>query len=240
MAGTSIKAQKRKDTKKLKGLVRKGLIPGVIYNQMGKSENIMVEKIEMEKLLKTATRSTLVNLIVDTKNPQITLIKEIQRDLRTNMVYHVSFMALDPKKKINIHVSLVITGESSAVKNNLGMLLLVLDKIEVKGLPDNLPEQIPVDISQLKDVGDTLLVSDLPIPGTLELIRETDKDMTVVTIRPFQKAVEETTTAEGEDGEETETIDGETPEEGADQEEGATSDESPAKEEPTSKERPQK
>lgn len=236
MARTSIKVQKRKETKKLRNLVRKGYIPCVVYDQTGKSENIMLEKTVAVKLIKTATPSTLVDLIVDTQDSQITLIKEIQRDLRTNTIYHISFMVLDPKKKSTIPISLVITGESSAVKNNLGMLLLVRDNIEVKGLPTDLPGQIPVDISQLKDVGDTLLVSDLPIPKTLELIRKSDKDLTIVTIRPFQKAVEETT----EDDDEQELLDGEGAEagteEGADQEEDATSDKTQTKDETSGKE----
>lgn len=229
MAGTSIKAQKREETKKLKGLVQKGFIPCVVYDQTGKSENIMVDKIELEKLLRTATASTLINLTVDTKSPQMTLIKEVQRDLRTNTVYHTSFMTLDPKRQLNIKISLVITGESPAVKNNLGMLLLVQKKIDVKGLPKDLPEQIPIDIRQLKDVGDTFMVSDLPIPKTLKLIRESDQDLTVVTIRPFQKAIDETATEDSEE-DETEIVDGESQEEGTDKETGKTASEAETKE----------
>lgn len=239
MERLSIKAQKRKETKKLKHLVKKGFIPCVVYNQTGKSENIMIPKTDVVQLLKTATPSTLINLTIDKASPQVTLIKEIQRDLRTNTVYHISFMVLDPKKESTLRLSLVITGESVAVKNNLGMLLLVRDNIEVKGLPIDLPEHVLVDISQLQDVGDTLLVSDLPIPETLKLIRESDKDLTIVTIRPFQKATEETTTDEDD---EQELVDGESTEEGTDQEqeEGSASDKTPAKEESPQERKPQK
>lgn len=202
MERLKIKAQKRTTLKKTKKLVHEGMTPAVIYDQKCNSQSIKVPTGDLEKILATATKSTIIEIQVDDEKSHIALITEVQNDIRLNQVRHVSFMSLDPKKEITIPVQLTAIGESEAVKNSLGILLLPNDTIELRGLPDKMPAYIEIDITSLKNIGDTIRVSDLTLPEGVALLHEKDEKMTIATITPFQKAIEEEEEKPEEDGEE--------------------------------------
>ncbi len=93
---------------------------------------------------------------------------------------HVEFHQVDLKEKVAARVPIVLTGQSPAVAQKLGVVLSVLDEIEVEALPANLPEHILVDISELAEVNAELKISDLKIPTGVTL--HTDPGLTVVKI----------------------------------------------------------
>ncbi len=93
-----------------------------------------------------------------------------------------------------------IVGISPAVKNNLSVLVEVLDSIEVRCKVNDLIPSIKVDISKLEHPGQSISVNELEIPG-ISLINEDLKNATVVTISDLQEEIittptESTTTEE--------------------------------------------
>ncbi|MBN2101121.1 50S ribosomal protein L25 [Candidatus Dojkabacteria bacterium] len=215
----TLKAQKRKILGKTKKLAHDGIIPGVAYDQKTASHPIKLLHGDVEKMLSEASLSTIIQLEIEDQKPSLALVKEVQRDPRSHTIQHISFMMLDPKVEVTIPVGISSTGESPAVKNNLGVLIYVTETINLTGLPEAFPEYLEIDISNLGEIGDRISVKEVDIPSELRLIHESDKDLTIATILPFQKAeevVEEKSeeTEEGEEGEEVEETEGETPEEG--------------------------
>jgi large subunit ribosomal protein L25 len=71
-------------------------------------------------------------------------------------------------------------GTAAAVSQKLGVLLILLDEIEVAALPTELPEKIEIDVSHLAQVGDSVKVIDLKLPPGVTLV--TDKETEVVKI----------------------------------------------------------
>ena len=59
-------------------------------------------------------------------------------------------------------------GESPAVKDLNGVLVVNVKELEVEALPQDLPHEITVDISTLKNIGDHILVKDLSISDKVE------------------------------------------------------------------------
>ena len=190
MSKIQIEAQPRKKTRKLRAMIDEGFVPGVIYDQTGMSENIKIPSNIVEKLLQEITGTPIVNVILG-KTTYITLLKETQKDLRRNVVNHLSFMALNPKKKAQFDVEVSYIGESPAVRNSLGILITNTDTISLRGLPEHVPSHITANTSALSQIGDRITVSDLSIPDELELVHEDDKDFILATIQPFQKTLEE-------------------------------------------------
>lgn len=75
----------------------------------------------------------------------------------------------------------VLTGESPAVKAG-GVLIQQLEAVEVRALPDQIPEAIEVDISRLERFYDAIRVGDLePPPGTRFL---TAPEALIVVVEP--------------------------------------------------------
>jgi large subunit ribosomal protein L25 len=86
-------------------------------------------------------------------------------------------------------VPIRLRGVSLAVKNFDGVLLHLLDAVEVEALPANLPDAVEVDISGLEELKATLHVRDLEIPQGVTVL--TDADETIVKVEPPRVAVEE-------------------------------------------------
>jgi large subunit ribosomal protein L25 len=77
-----------------------------------------------------------------------------------------------------------------------GILQHALDELEVRCLPDAIPERIDVDISAL-DIGDSIHVHELVVPEGVEV--EVDADRTVCSVVPPTVSAEEAAAEEAEE-----------------------------------------
>ncbi|MEA3357705.1 MAG: 50S ribosomal protein L25 [Patescibacteria group bacterium] len=209
MSKIQLSVQKRILTQKLRKLTNQGIIPCVVYDQKGNSTNIQLDATDFQKVLPKVTPTTLIDLTIGKEKAVQVHIKEVQRDLRRNNVHHISFLAIDPDKESVFTVKIKFSGESEAVKNSIGILVTIKDTIELKGLPNDIPEYLTINIDKLVQVGETLTSTDIKLPKGTQFVHEQDKDIAIVTVRPFQKALEEEETKtesedveEGEEGEE--------------------------------------
>jgi large subunit ribosomal protein L25 len=101
-----------------------------------------------------------------------------------------------------------------AVKENVGTLLHILNEIEVEALPEELPDGIEVDITNLAQVDDQILVSDVKAPTGVAFV--TDQGQLVAKIAELVAPEPEPVVEEVAEGEET--PEGEAKEEGTSEE----------------------
>jgi large subunit ribosomal protein L25 len=94
---------------------------------------------------------------------------------------HADFYKVRLDEKIKATIQLNFVGESSAVKDFGGILVKSLSEIEVEGFPQDLPHEILVDISSLKELNSHITVKDLPVSSKLTV--ETEADSTVALIQ---------------------------------------------------------
>jgi large subunit ribosomal protein L25 len=90
-------------------------------------------------------------------------------------------------KDIIAAVPIIFIGEAPAVKLG-GVLITNLDEIEVKSKPGDLPHEITVDLSVLKELEASIYVTDLPIPANVTV--ETGADVLVVKVAEKKEEVE--------------------------------------------------
>lgn len=212
-----ISLQKRDLTgKKVKDLLKDGILPGVIYSSKGDSRNIQLSVSDAKKLLNEATLTTIIDVDSDGKSSKA-IIKSVDRNPKTDEVRHISFFEIDESQSMVFEIPFELTGISPAVKNNLGVLVHVLPSLEVRCKVDDLVDSISVDISGLEYPGQSIAVEDIKLPNGVSLINEEIKVSPIVTITQLQKeevVIEET--PEEEEGEETEGEEGESTDEGMD------------------------
>ncbi len=93
-----------------------------------------------------------------------------------------------------------LIGIAPAVKNNLGVLVQVLNDIEVRCKVNEIIPSITVDISKLEHPGQSISVDELNIPEVMEIMNEDLKTATIVTITDLQseEAIAPVVPAEGE------------------------------------------
>ena len=84
------------------------------------------------------------------------------------------------------------------------MIIQNLESIEVECLPQDLPERVEVDLSSLKEIGDQIMVKDLPAMPGVEVLD--DPETVVVVATALSEAALEEEEKELEEGLEPELI----------------------------------
>ncbi|MBI4119065.1 MAG: 50S ribosomal protein L25 [Parcubacteria group bacterium] len=144
-------------------LRRAGFVPGVVYGRGTESTNVAVARTLLEQALKTVGENTLLELEVGGGKSKHVLIHDLQRDPVKELLSHVDFLEVRLDQKIKADIPLVFIGESPAVKELAGVLVRSIQHIEVEALPQNLPHNIEVDISNLKTFEDRITVADIKV-----------------------------------------------------------------------------
>ena len=148
--------------KKVASLRRQGIIPLGLY---GKNEvkNLQTSCSEFDKIYKQAGEATIVDLKIGGGGNEKVLLDKPQYHPVTGETIHATLRHIDLTQKIKTRVPLEFVGQPEVVKSGVGILLNLIDEIEVECLPGDLPSAITVDTTSLKEVGDTILMSDLPL-----------------------------------------------------------------------------
>jgi large subunit ribosomal protein L25 len=142
-----------------------GLVPCVLYGGANQI-HFSVNHIAMEKLVYTSSVN-IINIDVDGK-PYKAIIQEIQHHPVTDRIRHVDFIELVDNKKVKIEIPVVLEGRSLGVLNG-GKLSQVYRKLKVFAVPGELPDQIKVDITDLR-IGGSIRVRDIVAKTGLEVL----------------------------------------------------------------------
>jgi len=102
------------------------------------------------------------------------MIKEFQRDPVTRRPVHLDFVRVLMDTKIRVGVPVEIVGIARGVKVDAGILDFVTREIEIECLPGNIPEHLPVDVSDL-GIGDALRVSAIQAPEGVTILEDPER-----------------------------------------------------------------
>jgi len=170
MANLTLFATKREVLgKKNKFLREQGLIPAILYGANKISQALQVDLKEFEKVLKQAGETDIIELVIDDKDKRNVLVQDVARDFITNKIIHVDLYEVEMNKPIVVTVPLTFEGESPAVKEG-GILVKSMDEIEIEALPRDIPHTIPIDISSLQNIGQTIYVGDLKVSDKVKIL----------------------------------------------------------------------
>ncbi len=182
-----IKATKRDVTgKQVKALRRAGQLPAVIYGRHVEPIAISLDAHTAGLSFAKVTSSTLVTIDVE-GTEYAALVREKQRNYIKGVLTHVDFLALDLTEKIRTKVNLAFAGVSSAVKDYSAVLVHRMEAFEVECLPTDLPERISVDLSSIKEIGNSIRVRDIPLPENVVVLADED-DIVVIATLPKEEA----------------------------------------------------
>ena len=176
--------------KKVKALRRDGKLPAVIFGHGLETTPIVLDMREATKILSTAGSSTLVTITLDGEE-HATLVRERQYEVLQRTLLHVDFQAVALDEKVRASVALILGDEDApAVKTYGAMIIQGTESIEIECLPQDLPDRIVVDVSSLENIGDSILVQDLPVPEGVEILDDPET-MIVVATSLAEEVVEE-------------------------------------------------
>jgi len=183
-----LKVEKRKVLgRKVKRLRKEGILPASVYGREVRSLPVQADLKEVIKIWQQVGETGLVDLeIKGSKTKHTVILKNPHYDPIT--------------EKVSVAIPIEVVGEAPAVDKG-GILVTVLDEVEVEALPTNLPEKIVVDVSDLKEIDQAITVADLPIDRKKVEVKVAG-DQVVVKVEPPTEEEEEEKpaeeTAEGE------------------------------------------
>ena len=167
----------------------KGSVPGVIYGKKVASTPIMIDTPDLLRVFREAGFSHIVEVTLEGKKHQA-IIHDVDVHPVSGQFLHFDLLAVSATDKLTVNVPIKLTGESQAARDG-AIIDHVLEDIEIRCLPADIPEQLTVDISKLEKIGDSIRVSDLPLDPKKHEILHHESHEAVVVASEFQEYVAE-------------------------------------------------
>jgi large subunit ribosomal protein L25 len=172
--------------KSSKELRKSGNVPCVIY---GKEKNIhfFAHENSFKNLVYTHA-AHLVKLNIDDKEYKAVL-KDMQFHPVKDNILHADFIEIHDNKPVVINIPIKVSGDSVGVIAG-GKLSIKRRTLKVKGLADDLPETLPINITDLK-IHEGIKVGELSYDKIELLDPKKSMVLTIATSRVAQKTDEE-------------------------------------------------
>lgn len=180
--------------KKLNKIRKEGLVPANIFGPDFKSKSISVVYKDLVKTYKKVGETGIIYISLDKETIPV-LIKSIQKHPLSSLLLHIDFRKVDLSKKIEANVPVKAVGVSEAVSQKAGVLLFQSETLLVEALPEDIPSQIDIDISVIKEIGQEVKVSDLKKSDKYEIKTPIEKVIVAVIAHKEESIVPETTVA---------------------------------------------
>ena len=179
-----------------RSLRREGRFPAVLYGPRTEPILLSVNVREFERAVQKGNiRRTIFSLSIQNgatlTRPAV--IKELQTHPVSGRFLHADFYEIDMNRKLRVMVPVVTKGKARGEEFG-GMLQIIEREIEVLCLPQEMPDALELDVTEL-GIGDTLHVNDIALPAGVEL--PPGVNYTVVTV-VSQKAEAAPAAAEAE------------------------------------------
>ena len=152
-------------------LRRQGKIPAVIYG--GKKDPATLT-IEHDPLLHAATTESFYSSILEIKVADGRTQKVVVRDVHHHpyklRIMHMDFFRVSAEEILRISVPIHYIGEEESDAGSISGLVIqhLVTEVEIAALPENLPEYLDVDLSELEE-GGVVLMTDIKLPEGVEL-----------------------------------------------------------------------
>jgi large subunit ribosomal protein L25 len=179
----------RKETGKgiSRRLRKNGMVPAVVYGKGMEAVPAVVNHKDLATAIAgEGGRNRILTLKGDKAlDGKLVIVSDLLRDCLKGTLLHVDFHKITLSEKVKVPVPVSITGVSVGVKEG-GLMDVVMHNIEVECLPNQIPEHIEVDVTDLK-IGDSFHVSDLKVLAEIKVLD--DPNRTIVNV--LGKAIEE-------------------------------------------------
>jgi large subunit ribosomal protein L25 len=217
----SISPREVSNSRATRRLRRAGQVPGVLYGGGDDAVPFAVDERALRHAL--AAQGAVIDLQLDGQATPAVL-KDAHRHPVRGQTLHVDFLRVRLDVAIHAVVALELTGgEDAPGTKEGGVLEHVTREINIEALPNDIPERLELDVSQMQ-INDTVFLSAVDVPSGVTILDDVEETV-VATLTPprlqaeldalDEEAMEQETAVVGE-GEAPAEGEGETPAEGGD------------------------
>lgn len=176
----TLKANKRDNLSRsvTKQLRSEGFIPAVVYGKNQDPVTVSIDKIDLLKTIRDEGRNAIISLDVENEQKIDVMVQDYQKETIKDDIIHVDFFAVDMSEEMDVAVPVRLDGEATGVKEG-GVLQQPLFELQVRAKPADIPEEIPVDVSNL-NIGDSISVADIEKTGNYEILDDPETTVAVI------------------------------------------------------------
>lgn len=165
-------------------LRRDGFLPAIVYGN-NKPETPII--LDHNKLIAAEIAGNLFNnlltLSIDGSKESV-IIKDVQRHPFKPLFIHIDFLRINRKEDVTVTVPVEVINDEELTK--LGAVInIVIQELEVTCLPEDIPTEITVDLSDY-NIGDIVTLGDIKLDSKLSLkllaSNEESKDWPLINI----------------------------------------------------------
>jgi large subunit ribosomal protein L25 len=147
-----------------------GFTPAVLYGSGGDAVALAVSPKDVTRILNSKTgHNTIFNVAVNGGENTPVMVVDWQNDPIKDTLLHIDLKRIDLAKKLRVKVPVHTKGEPAGVKLQGGLHELITREIEIECLPDEIPEDFNVDVSELM-IGQGIRASEIKLGEGVVLI----------------------------------------------------------------------
>ena len=182
--------------KGVRRLRHQGITPVHVYGRGLQPIAAQAESRTLQRAVAQAGRNTPVGItgLPEVSSAHPIFVREVQRDPISGSILHVDFFQVEATQRVEGEVPITIVGEAPAVRLLEGLLVQNLQALRVQCLPLDMPRELQVDVSGLKDFEMSIYVKELRVPSQVTVL--SDPEELVVRVNPPRRAVEGVEAAE--------------------------------------------
>jgi large subunit ribosomal protein L25 len=175
---------------------RSGKVPAVVYGAGKQAAAVSVDPRQVSRILHSATgHNTIFDLSMDGERSKA-MIVDWQYEPIKGALLHIDLKRIAMDQKLRVTVPIVLKGEPAGVKQQGGILEHVLREVELECLPQDIPTQVDLDVSELV-FGKVLRVEDLPKSDRITFVSDENQPVAhVISIKEEVAATPEAAAAE--------------------------------------------
>ena len=140
-----------------------GRIPAVIYGAFQDPRAISVNPKDILRIIHSKTgHNSIFDVEVAGAEKTPVIVADEQYHPVKGTLMHIDLKRIDLTRKLRVAVPVHVSGDAKGVKQQGGVLDIVTKTIEIECVPDDIPNQFDVDVTELM-IGTNIRVSDLPV-----------------------------------------------------------------------------
>ena len=153
---------------------RSGLIPAVIYGAFKDPVSVSLNPKDITRIIRSKTgHNSIFDVEISGVERTPVIVADEQYDPIKGKLMHIDLRRIDLTRKLKLSVPVHVTGEAKGVKQQGGVLDVVTRAIEIECVPDDIPNQFDIDVTELM-IGGAIRVSELPMKEGVRVITSGD------------------------------------------------------------------
>jgi large subunit ribosomal protein L25 len=161
-----------------------GQVPAVIYGGKGESQALEVNAKQVSAILRSASGHNTIFKVKTKSGEETAIVKDWLVDPVKGHLLHVDLLRIAMDVRMRVKVPVHTFGEAQGVKLQGGVFEMVTREVEIECLPNDIPTEFRLDISELM-IGMQLRPTDIKVdPDKIKMLTDPMRVLAhVVTLR---------------------------------------------------------